>query len=134
MLMMMRMMLVDFGSLVARGPWCWATAAKAEKEKMASNIFGADSNVTLAENPFININRRCMSAILDPERATECSWYREHDAKYTEHNYTGRWYMAQWEMVHGIMQLTQENAAISTLHCIAKSTACNYFHSIATAN
>ena len=64
------MMVVDFGSLAARGQWCWATDAKAEKEKMASNIFGADSDVKLAENPFININPRCMSAILDPERAT----------------------------------------------------------------
>ena len=132
MLMMMRMMLVDFGSLVARGPWCWATAAKAEKEKMASNIFGADSNVTLAENPFININRRCMSAILDPERATECSWYREHDAKYTEHDYTGQWYMAQRD-IWGTATSPQENAS-NTLLCIAKSTACNCFHSIATAH
>ena len=35
-------------------------------------FFGADSNVKLAENPFININLRCiMAAILDPERAYE---------------------------------------------------------------
>ena len=81
--------------------------ANAEKEKMFEIFFGPirmfyvpDSNVKLAENPFININPRCMSAILDPERATECSWYREHDAKYTEHDYTGQWYMAQRDMGH----------------------------------
>ena len=44
-------------------------AANAEKEKMLqifrpdSNVFGLDSNVKLEENPFININSRCMSAI-----------------------------------------------------------------------
>ena len=37
-----------------------------------SNIFSSDSNVKSAENPFINILPRCMRAILDPERATEC--------------------------------------------------------------
>ena len=48
----------------------WA-AANAEKGKMLkifrpdSNVSCLDSNVKLEENPFININSRCMSVILD---------------------------------------------------------------------
>ena len=60
--------------------------AKAEKEKIlfffhavVPIFFGADSNVKLAENPFININLGCMAAILDPERASE----RVEDAQWT---------------------------------------------------
>ena len=60
--------------------------ANAEKEKMLKIFFGPiqmfyvpDSNVKLAENPFININLRCMAAILDPERASE----RVEDAQWT---------------------------------------------------
>ena len=73
--------LVACGQSVVLGRRC----KDAEKEKifffraMVLIFFGADSNVKLAENPFININLRCMAAILDPERASE----RVEDAQWT---------------------------------------------------
>ena len=80
-------MMVFFRCLVTCGQSVvlWAANANAEKEKilffrvMVLIFFGADSNVKLAENPFININLRCiMAAILDPERASERVEERMH--------------------------------------------------------
>ena len=81
-------MMVFFRCLVTCGQSVvlWAANANAEKEKilffrvMVLIFFGADSNVKLAENPFININLRCiMAAILDPGRSSE----RVEDAQWT---------------------------------------------------
>ena len=74
---------VDFRSLTAcEHRWCFTTRLQMQRKRKCSKYFPSrlkcfcpDSNVKLAENPFINIHTRCMSAILDPERATECSWW-----------------------------------------------------------
>ena len=107
-----------------------------------------DSNVKLAENPFININPRCMSAILDPERATECSRWctfahlhntkctpggRVHNIHYTGQTKIVRWYRAQnwtyimpgtWQFVKPSLEVAAmqvANASLDSLQSIAAS-------------
>ena len=115
-------MMVFFRCLVTCGQSVvlWAANANAEKEKilffrvMVLIFFGADSNVKLAENPFININLRCMAAILDPERASErasrgCTLWTRLSAKCTGKK-EGTFYIAQ------SMHVTHNCNTMNTLH------------------